>query len=131
MAKRDYQTTLEYTKEILALNPGLSRARLLHAISLLNTGDAAGGRSELRDLEKENPADADVQLELGAVDLNENRLPEAEQRFRKLVAGGNGDLRAISGLVRTLIDERRADAAVSLLRRKFGSRPSPASCGRC
>jgi Flp pilus assembly protein TadD len=96
---------------------------LLHALSLMNTGDPARGRTELRDLEKAFPQDRDIQLELGAVDLNEDRLPEAEQRFRKLLADGKDDLRAASGLVRTLIAENRTDAALSFLQEEVKKSP--------
>jgi len=114
-AKHDYRSSLQYTEEIMKLNPKNTRMRLLHAVSLLNTGDQARGRVELRGLEKEFPQDRDIQLELAVVDLNDDKLPDAEQRFRKLIAQGKSDLRATSGLARTLIAEKHADAALSFL----------------
>jgi tetratricopeptide (TPR) repeat protein len=122
-AKRDYRTTLQYCNEILALNPRIPRVRLLHAVSLMYTGDQAQGRQELRGLEKEFPQDPEVQLELGAVELNDDKLPAAEERFRKLIAGGKGGLQATSGLVRSLMAENRADAALSLLQEDVKKAP--------
>ncbi|HUI81989.1 MAG TPA: tetratricopeptide repeat protein [Bryobacteraceae bacterium] len=122
-AKRDYRGLLQYTTEAVALNPRLTRMRLLHAVSLLNTGDQVQGRSELRQLEQEFPQDPGIQLELGAVDLNQDHLPEAEQRFRKLLAEGKVDFRATVGLVRTLIAEKHPDTALSLLQEEVRQSP--------
>ena len=126
-AKRDFRSTLQYSNEILALNPRLTRIRLLHAISLLNTGDQAQGRQELRAMEKELPQNLDVQLELGALDLYDDHLPAAEERFRKLLADGKSDPRAASGLVRTLMAENHPDAALSFLQEEV--KKSPKSVG--
>jgi len=115
LAKHDYRSTLQYTNEILTLNSRSARMRLLHAVSLLNTGEPAQGLTELRALEKESPQDVDVQLELAAADFNQGRLPDAEQRFRKLITDNKQDLRATTGLVRTLVAEKRGDAALSFL----------------
>jgi tetratricopeptide (TPR) repeat protein len=122
-SKRDYRSSLQYTTEILTLNPRLTRMRLLHAISLMNTGDPAGGRTEMRELEKQFPQDPDIQLEMGAMDLFDNRLPAAEERFRKLLADGKGDLRATTGLVRTLTAENHPDAALSFLQEEVKKSP--------
>ncbi len=126
-AKRDFRSALQYSDEILALNPRLMRIRLLHAISLLNTGDQARGRQELRGMEKEFPQNLDVQLELGALDLYDDHLPAAEERFRKLLADGKSDPRAASGLVRTLMAENHPDAALSFLQEEV--KKSPKSVG--
>jgi tetratricopeptide (TPR) repeat protein len=123
LSKRDFRSTLQYTDEILAVNPRVTRMRLLHAVALMNTGDQVKGRSELRDLEKAFPQDPDVQLELGTIDLNDDRLPEAERRFRKLVADGKGDLRAMAGLARALIAQNHPDAALSFLEAEVRKSP--------
>ena len=122
-AKGDYRSTLQYSEEILQLNPRITRIRLLHAVSLINTGDPARGRAELRGLEKEFPKDPEIQLELGAVDLHDDHLPAAEERFRKLLTEGRGDMRATSGLVRTLMAENRMDAALSFLEEEVKKSP--------
>jgi tetratricopeptide (TPR) repeat protein len=122
--KGDYRSTLQYTNEILALDPRMTRMRLLNAVSLMNTGDQGRGRAQLRGLEKEFPQDPDIQLELGAVDLNDGRLPEAEKRFRKLLADRRDDVPATSGLVRTLLAEKLPDAALSFLQHEVETLPT-------
>ena len=125
-AKHDYRSVLNYSKEVLDIDPKQPRVRMMHAVGLLNTGDRVQGRAELRDLEKDFPQDPSIQFELGAVDLNDGRFPEAEQRFRKMLANGKGDPRAALGLVRTLFAEKRSDAAVSFLQDEVKKSPNSA-----
>jgi tetratricopeptide (TPR) repeat protein len=120
----DYQTALRYTNEILQLNPNLTRVRVLHAISLINTGDSLNGRKELTDLEKANPQDKELQLQLGILELHDKHFKEAEEYFRKLNEEGSGDVRPLSGLTQTLAAEGQLDKAVALLQEEVKKAPN-------
>ncbi|MBV9745341.1 MAG: tetratricopeptide repeat protein [Acidobacteriia bacterium] len=121
--KGDYRTTLRYTNEILAINPNLPRVRILHAVSLLNTGDTGGGRKELTALEKAYPQDKELQLQFAVMELREKHFKEAEEYFRKLSAGGPEDVRALSGLTQTLAAEGQLEKAVALLAEEVKKAP--------
>lgn len=121
--KGDYQTALRYTNEILAINPNLTRVRVLHAISLINTGDSLNGRKELTALEKSNPQDKELQLQLGILELHDKHFKEAEEYFRKLNVEGSGDVRPLSGLTQTLAAEGQLDKAVVLLQEEVKKAP--------
>jgi Flp pilus assembly protein TadD len=119
--KGDYQTVLRYTTEILQINPRLERVRVLQAVSMVNTGNAAEGRKQLAALEKVNPQDKELQLQLGVLELHDKHFKEAEEYFRKL-AGGN-DVRPLSGLTQTLAAEGQLDKAVALLQEEVKKSP--------
>jgi tetratricopeptide (TPR) repeat protein len=121
--KGDYQTTLRYANEILAINPNLTRVRVLRAVSLINTGDSAGGRRELTNLERANPQDKELQLQLGVLELHEKNFKAAEEYFRKLSAAGADDVRPLSGLTQTLAAEGQLDKAVALLQEEAKKAP--------
>jgi tetratricopeptide (TPR) repeat protein len=113
--KGDYKTTLRYANEILNINPNLTRVRVLRAVSLINTGNSADGRKELETLERSNPQDKELQLQLGVLELHDKHFKEAEEYFRKLSADSANDVRPLSGLTQTLAAEGELDKAVALL----------------
>lgn len=113
--KGDYQTVLRYSNEILAINPKLTRVRVLHAVALINTGDSTNGRNELTTLERVNPQDKELQLQMGVLELHDKHYKEAEDYFRKLSVAGDSDVRPLSGLTQTLAAEGQLDKAVDLL----------------
>jgi tetratricopeptide (TPR) repeat protein len=122
--KGDYQTVLRYANEILAINPNLSRVRVLHAVSLINTGNSADGRKELTALEKANPQDKELQLQLGVLELHDKHFKEAEEYFRKLSGAESNDVRPLSGLTQTLAAEGQLDKAVALLAEEVKKTPN-------
>jgi tetratricopeptide (TPR) repeat protein len=122
--KGDYQTTLRYADEILAINPNLTRVRVLRAVSLINTGNSADGRKELEALERTNPQDKELQLQLGVLELRDKNFKEAEEYFRKLSADSANDVRPLSGLTQTLAAEGQLDKAVALLSEDLKKTPN-------
>jgi tetratricopeptide (TPR) repeat protein len=121
--KGDYQTVLRYANEILAVNPNLVRVRVLHAVSLINTGNSADGRKELTSLEKAYPQDKELQLQLGVLELRDKHFKEAEEYFRKLNITEPQDVRPLSGLTQTLAAEGQLDKAVALLAEEVKKSP--------
>ena len=121
--KGDYQTTLRYANEILTLNPNLARVRVLRAVSLINTGNPGDGRKELAALEKSNPQDREVQLQLGALELRDKHFKAAEEHFRNLTSQPSNDVRPLSGLAQTLAAEGELDKAVALVQQQIKQAP--------
>jgi tetratricopeptide (TPR) repeat protein len=122
--KGDFKTALRYTNEILAINPNLSRVRVLHAVSLIYSGNAVDGRRELTTLERANPQDRELQLQMGVLELHDKHFKEAEEYFRKLSANSNNDVRPLSGLTQTLASEGQLDKAVALLQEETKKAPN-------
>jgi tetratricopeptide (TPR) repeat protein len=122
--KGDYQTVLRYANEILTVNPKLMRVRVLHAVSLINIGNSAEGRKELTTLEKANPQDKELQLQLGVLELHDRHFKEAEEYFRKLSGAESTDVRPLSGLTQTLAAEGELDKAVALLAEEVKKTPN-------
>jgi tetratricopeptide (TPR) repeat protein len=126
--KGDYQTVLRYANEILQINPNLARVRVLRAVSLINTGNSAEGRKELTALEKADPQNKELQLQLGVLELHDKHFKEAEEYFRKLATAESGaqssDVRPLSGLTQTLAAEGQLDKAVELLAEEVKKTPN-------
>lgn len=121
--KGDYETVLRYANEILAINPNLTRVRVLQAVSLINTGNSAEGRKQLTALEKAYPQDKELQLQLGVLELHDKHFKEAEEYFRKL-STESSDVRPLSGLTQTLAAEGQLDKAVALLAEEVKKTPN-------
>jgi Flp pilus assembly protein TadD len=98
--------------------------RVLRAGSLVNTGNSAEGRKELTALEKTNPQDKELQLQLGVLELHDKHFKEAEEYFRKLSMAESGDVRPLSGLTQTLAAEGQLDKAVALLAEEVKKTPN-------
>jgi tetratricopeptide (TPR) repeat protein len=121
--KGDYQTALRYANEILAINPNLTRVRVLRAVSMVYTGSAADGRKELAALERSYPQDREIELQLGVLDLRDKQLKSAEDHFRKLTVQNTPDVRPLSGLAQTLAAEGELDKAVTLVELEMKKAP--------
>jgi tetratricopeptide (TPR) repeat protein len=114
-ARGDYASALRYSTEILNINPRLPAVKLLHAVSLMNTGKQDEGRTELAALERDFPQTYEVQLQLALLALRDKKYKDAEDRFRKLAQTAPQDLRSTTGLVNTLAAESQMDKAIALL----------------
>jgi Flp pilus assembly protein TadD len=75
-------------------------------------------------LERANPKDRELQLQMGVLELHDKHFKEAEEYFRKLSANGNNDVRPLSGLTQTLASEGQLDKAVALLQEETKKTPN-------
>jgi Flp pilus assembly protein TadD len=121
--KRDYNMTLRYCNEALAINPNLSSVRLVRAASLVNTGRDTDGEREMAALEKEFPQNHEIELQLAILDLRHKDFKAAEDHFRKLTEGAPNDPRPLSGLVNALAAEKQLDIALALLEEQVKKSP--------
>ncbi|MBV9769680.1 MAG: tetratricopeptide repeat protein [Bryobacterales bacterium] len=113
---------LQYANAVLAVHRNDPRARLLHAQSQLETGDAAGAKSELINLIKEFPQDNQPKLELGMLSLAQKHYPEAINILGKLP---ESDARVAAALSDAYASQRQFDKALAVLNQ--GLKQSPAS----
>ncbi len=114
--------TLQQAEEILTVRPNEPRARLLHAQALMRTGNLAVARAELTNLSKDAPKDTQPQLELGLLDLSEQKYPEAIGIFDKLRA--SGDPRAVAGLAMSYASQMHYEKALEILNEGLKKSPN-------
>jgi tetratricopeptide (TPR) repeat protein len=113
--KQDYKEMLQQADQILQLDPGNSNARLWRGVALMGTRNYDQARSELTELVRSHPQFEDAELQLGLLDVDQNRLADAEAIFRKLYKPGQPDGRPLEGLVRTLTARKEPDKALPIL----------------
>jgi tetratricopeptide (TPR) repeat protein len=120
-AEGDYRSALKYANDMLAVEPGLPAARLLRVVSLINTGNYAPARSELVNLEKILPQEA--QLQSAVLDLKEKKFQKAEDGFRKLLQKNPGNSQAIFGMVQSEAAQNQLEKARQELRQELNRSP--------
>jgi tetratricopeptide (TPR) repeat protein len=118
------QESLQQANEILKIRPNDNSARLLHARSLIATGDLSTARDELSAMAKTSPRDPQLQLELGLVALSEQKYAEARSIFNKLES--NGDARSTVGLSDTYLAQGQFERAFEILQEGFRRTPDSA-----
>lgn len=114
-ASKKFEQSLRYSERILALNPGLRNARLLHATALVGLGQLDLARPEYVRLLHDQPAYTEAKLQLAMLDVAQKRFPEAEKLFRETYQPQKGDFRALKGLVELYAAEGQLEKALSLL----------------
>ncbi|MBX5497013.1 MAG: tetratricopeptide repeat protein, partial [Bryobacteraceae bacterium] len=117
---------LAYGEEILTLDPGSRRARLIHTAALLQMREFAKARAELADYRKRYPGDPEAELQMAHVLLAEGKAAEAEAAFRRLYRPKSPDVRPMLGLAESLVRQQRPEAAQALLKAGLSSYSSPA-----
>ena len=114
---------LQQINEILKLRPNDARAKRLHARALISTGNFVTARTELTRLIQASPHDTEAQVELGFLDLAENKSQEALELFNKV--RNTGDPRVFTGLATAYTLRREFDKATEVLNE--GLKVSPGS----
>jgi tetratricopeptide (TPR) repeat protein len=128
--RHDYSALLRYTDEVLKHDNANSKARLLRVAGLMGAGvyDQAG--AELNRLSKESPQSRDVQLQLGLLEIKQNRYAEAERLFRGLYRPGDRDLRALEGLAEVYFGQNQPERALELWTAEIQKSPTIRQCAR-
>jgi tetratricopeptide (TPR) repeat protein len=123
LAEARPQAAMQYSSEILSARPTDTRARFLHASALMGKGDYPLAREEFTQLVKQDPQNADAQLQLGFLNLREQKFNDAAAVFHALA--GKGDARAIAGLAEVYVAQNRLDEAMQLLSTSMQSSNAP------
>jgi tetratricopeptide (TPR) repeat protein len=129
MNSRRPQETLRMTEEILSIEPGHPRARLLHAAALVASGVNERGRSELATLLREYPQSEQVQMQLGILAVSEKRFSDAEEIFRRMQRSSQGDPLATAGLAEAYTAQSEFGRAIDLLQAEEKKAPNSAVIG--
>ena len=122
-----YGEALHQLDEILAVDSGNTRVRVLRTTTLRNLKRYPEARSELTQLLRGAPEDVDAQVELGMLSLAEGRLNEAETVFGKLYRSKGVDLRPAAGLVQVYSAQGQYEKAIQLLNEEVEKNPASES----
>jgi cellulose synthase operon protein C len=106
---------LMYSDRILAIDPGIRVARLLHATALVGLGQLDQARREYDSLVHDEPAYTEARLQLAMLDVVQKRFAEGEKLFRDLYRPQDGDFRALRGLVEGYAGQGKLESALGLL----------------
>lgn len=121
-------------RESLRLDPGRADTRAVlisiwrnQAHTAVQQGEAEKALSLLLDARKVNPADADVQYELGMVALSMSLFPDAVEAFDQALKLRPDDIRALYGLGRAKMALAKFDEAEQSFERYAQLRPNDSS----
>lgn len=95
----------------------------MHAIALVNSGQADKARQELSDLLKAAPNSTIAKLAMARLDLLQKHLPDAEKRYVELYRVGQPDLRPLDGLISTYVAENKSAKALALVEKELAGAP--------
>jgi tetratricopeptide (TPR) repeat protein len=116
-------TSVGYSEQVLARQPGNPLARLTLVRGLLAQGDVARAEREMQTLVKRFPNAPSVQAQMGTVALAKRELTTARQHYERALAIDPNFVDAIYGLVTLDMAGRRIEAAKALVAAKLAARP--------
>src|SRR5260370_18923696 len=115
---------MRYAGQVLALDPGHPGARLVRSAALASAGQYNEARAALNGIVRDHPQLKEAHLQLALLDVAQKRYDEAELLFRKY-RPGDGDFRALKGIVEIYSAQRRWDKALATLQAE--QKPFPQS----
>ena len=116
LLQRRWADATRQVDEILVLKPNDDQGRLLQARCSMAKGDPAdlaAARAELNELIKKSPQATEPWVQLGLLELKQNRFREAADVFQKLRA--KGEPQGFLGLATTYSSQKQFDQAITVL----------------
>ena len=123
---RNYQGTIHYAEQILALDPRNTAGTLWHAIGLMGAGSYDQARLELNRVLQVSPDSKDAELQLGILNILQENYKQAQDIFRKLYAADPADSRVLRGYVETFAAQDQIDSALKILETDLAKSPNSA-----
>ena len=120
---RNYADAERLTGQILATNPDNVRAQVLRAMSLQGLNRMTEAEVLLTQALQKAPRNTDVQLEFGYLQLRQNKAAEGEKILRGIYTPGQQNLRPLTGLVQSLLMQKRGDEAQRVLQADLAKAP--------
>ncbi len=113
LRNRNPAEALQFADRALALGPTNARTRLIRTSAWAQQQRFGEARAELRRLESEYPRLPEVTLQMGLLNMAEQRFPEAERTLTGLLK--NNDPRAVRALASLRIRQGQAQQGIALL----------------
>ena len=124
LGKQEFPRAQQLADEILQTSPGFLPARMMRASAMMGLQDNKTARAELSAIIERVPDLADAGYLMAMLNLTEQKFPEAEAGFKKLME--KKDARGLMGLVETLVFTKRIDQARQLLENELKGSPANA-----
>jgi tetratricopeptide (TPR) repeat protein len=123
-ARGDFNAAIKAAQRALAFDPNNLRARLIQVAALINLQKYPDARAMLDALQAAHPDSVDVQFQMAALLLAENKQKEAEAAFRKVYDMNPANPRGLLGLTEVYMAQGKADQAMAALQAEVAKAPS-------
>jgi tetratricopeptide (TPR) repeat protein len=124
IARGEWDSAMKTAGQILAVDRNSLVARLIQAGALIGQQKSAEARALLQNMLKLYPSSPDVLLELGELDVQEKKLPEAMDTFRHSYQLNPGDTRSLVSIIQVYMLQGKGDEAVALLQSESAKAPT-------
>ncbi|MGH9628499.1 MAG: tetratricopeptide repeat protein, partial [Bryobacteraceae bacterium] len=118
----EYGKALQAANETLSYDPQNIPARLIRIKALIATKDLGQARQELTEISSQHPNFVEAKLQLGGLDLAEQKYKAAEEIFQS-VYDSKKDPRAMMGLVETYTRQGQFERAEKMLAQEAAKAP--------
>ncbi len=127
----EFDAAIRSAQEILksvpkSTDPGNAEAKLIWSASLIEQKKFGESRQMLGDMLKANPSSPKVLLQIGFVNLAENKFKDAEEAFRRCYQLNPADINGLMGVVQTYLAQNKIDQAIQVLRAEIAKTPTRA-----
>lgn len=112
---------VQQANKILDLQPKDRRARLLRTAGWIEAGSGASARLELQQLSKDDPRDSEPQVQLGLLEVAEQKYSEAIDTLKP--HSGSADPRVYAGIAAACLHQRQFDNAREILNQGLKALP--------
>jgi len=123
IAKGDYESAIKTAEQALAVDRSNLSAKIMESAALLGQKKTAEARQLLESLRTQTPNSPDVVLQLGGVSLIEKKYKEADEEFRRAYDLNPANIRGITGLVESDLEQNKPDAAIQTLKAEIAKNP--------
>lgn len=128
IAAEDASTALEYAQRSLALEPRDPRVRLVRTAAWALQGQFKQVRQDLVKLTQEFPGLAEPQIQMGLLEIAEQRYDQAARIFQQQYKPGSADIRPLKGLAEVAFARNQPEQAFALVDQEYrrAAKPSQA-----
>ena len=123
IAKGDYEGAMKTAAQALKDDPSNLSAKIIESAALLGQKKIAEARQLLESVRAQSPNSPDVVYQLGGVSLIEKKYKEADQEFRRAYDLSPNNMRGLTGMVETDLEQNKSDAAIQTLKDEISKNP--------
>ena len=123
IARGDYEAAMKTAEEALKTDRSNLSAKIIESAALLGQKKTAEARQLLEGLRLQTPNSPDVVYQLGGVSLIEKKYKEADEEFRRTYELNPSNIRGMTGLVESDLEQNKSDAAIQTLKEELARNP--------
>ena len=123
IAKGDYEAAMKTAGEALTVDRTNLSAKIIQSAALLAQKKTSEARQLLESLRVQTPNSPDVVFQLGGVSLLEKKYKEADEDFRHAYELNPANMRGLTGLMESDLEQNKPDAAIQTLKTEVAKNP--------